>query len=289
LTRGRPALSENEPVLRRLPGQLQHTWVQLLVVGLILFAVLDWATVQTKNLNLVPSLICLGAFLGPVVFVAYVYERAREVPLPLLLWCFLVGGVLGVVAASVLEYRTLIDLHALPTIAVGLAEETSKLVLPLAIFLLAPRYWREADGLLFGVAAGMGFAACETMGYGLTALLHSHGQISEVERVLFVRNVLSPANHAAWTGLLCAALWRGRLRPGLRSTLAVAGTFLLVVLLHALWDSATTGLEQLPVALVSFALLSRRLDAATRSDDALAARTDHSPFEKNALVPSARS
>jgi RsiW-degrading membrane proteinase PrsW (M82 family) len=134
--------------------------------------------------------------------------------------------------------------------------------MPLGIFLLARRYRREADGLLFGVAAGMGFAAFETMGYGLTVLLHSHGQISALERVLFLRNVLSPANHAAWTGLVCAALWRARLHHGAPAWLAVAGTFLLVVILHALWDSATTGLQQIPIALVSFGLLSRRLDAA---------------------------
>jgi RsiW-degrading membrane proteinase PrsW (M82 family) len=248
----------------------------MLLVGLVLFGVLDWATVTTENINLVPSLICLGAFLGPVVFVAYVYERAPDVPLTLLMWCFLVGGVLGVTAASILEYRTLIEYGALPTVAIGLAEESAKLAVPLAIFVLARRYRREADGLLFGVAAGMGFAAFETMGYGLTALLHSHGQINEVEKVLFVRNVLSPANHAAWTGLVCAALWRARLHPDGRTQGAVAITFLVVVVLHALWDSASTGLQQLPVALVSFALLSRRLDVAARAglppDDGTAPR-----------------
>jgi RsiW-degrading membrane proteinase PrsW (M82 family) len=143
--------------------------------------------------------IVVGAFLGPAVFVAFVYEQAPEVPLPTLLWCFVVGGVLGVTAASVLEYRTLMDLGALPTIAIGLIEETCKLLVPAAIFALG-RYRREADGLLFGVVSGLGFAALESMGYGLTALFLSHGDIGQVEKLLFVRGVLSPAGHGAWTG-----------------------------------------------------------------------------------------
>ncbi|HEX7297706.1 MAG TPA: PrsW family glutamic-type intramembrane protease [Solirubrobacteraceae bacterium] len=246
-----------------LAGLARHTWVQLLVVGLLLFVALERAASATGNINLVPSLICLGAFLGPVVFVAYVYEKAHGVPLPLLMWSFIVGGILGVTAASVAEYRTVLELGGLPTTAIGLAEETSKLIVPLAIFLVA-RYRREADGLLIGVASGMGFAAFETMGYGLVSLLASRGNIDYVEQVLFTRNVLAPAGHAAWTGLICAALWRARARPSPWSTVAVVLAFVVAVTLHAMWDSSTSRWELLPVALVSFGLLSWRLGAVSR-------------------------
>ncbi len=228
----------------------------------MLWAALTWATIETGNLNLVPSVIVLGAFLGPVAFVAWVYDRAGEVPLPTLLICFVTGGALGVTGASLLEYRTMIDLGALPTVAVGLAEESCKLIVPLAIFLTG-RYRREADGLLIGVASGMGFAAFETMGYGLTALLVSQGRIDEVVKLLFVRGVLAPAGHAAWTGLMCAALWHARLRPGVRSAAVVVGAFLTVVTLHALWDAATTQWVQLAVGAVSLTLVLWRLHAAS--------------------------
>jgi RsiW-degrading membrane proteinase PrsW (M82 family) len=249
---------------------VRRTWVQILVGGLILWGGLTWAAVQTQNINLVPSVIALGAFLGPVVFVAYVYERARDVPLPTLLVCFVTGGVLGVTGASVLEYRTMIDLGALPTLAIGLIEESCKLLVPLAIFAIG-RYRREADGLLFGVASGMGFAAFESMGYGLTALFLSHGQIDQVEKLLFVRGVLSPAGHAAWTGLLCATLWWARELPGAAPKLAVVSAFVSVVMLHALWDAATSIYLQLAVGLVSAALLAWRLHAAGAELDATAA------------------
>ena len=241
---------------------LLRPWLLVLIGGAVLWAGLTRATIDTGNLNLVPSVIVLGAFLGPVAFVAWVYDRAREVPLPTLLICFVTGGALGVTGASLLEYRTMIELGALPTVAVGLAEESCKLIVPLAIFLTG-RYRREADGLLIGVASGMGFAAFETMGYGLTALLVSQGRIDEVVKLLFVRGVLAPAGHAAWTGLMCAALWHARLRPGVRSAAVVVGAFLTVVTLHALWDAATAQWVQLAVGAVSLTLVLWRLHAAS--------------------------
>jgi RsiW-degrading membrane proteinase PrsW (M82 family) len=237
----------------------RRLWVRTLFSGLVLWAILDWATLASKNINLVPSLILLGACLGPVTFITYVHDRAREVSWPSLFQCAVAGGVVGVAAASVLEYRAALDLRALPTTAVGLIEESCKLIVPLAIF-VAGRYRREADGLLFGVASGMGFAAFESMGYGLVALLESHGQIGSVEQLLFVRTVLSPAGHGAWTGLVCAALWRARERG---SWAAVPLAFLVAVGLHALWDSLASSAALIPIALVSFGLLFWRLHAAT--------------------------
>ncbi|MCW3063000.1 MAG: Protease prsW family protein [Solirubrobacterales bacterium] len=242
---------------------LLRPWVQVLLVGGVLWLGLTWATLASRNFHLVPSVIVLGAFLGPVAFVAYVYERAREVPLPMLLWCFIVGGVVGVTAASVLEYRTLMDLGTLPTIAIGLIEESCKLVVPVAIFMVG-RYRREADGLLFGVASGLGFAAFESMGYGLTALFLSHGHIGAVEKLLFVRGALSPAGHGAWTGLICAMLWRSRVRPTPAAKALAVATFIAAATLHAIWDSASHNWVQAAVALVSLSLLFWRIDASGR-------------------------
>jgi RsiW-degrading membrane proteinase PrsW (M82 family) len=238
---------------------LRRPWVQTLLGGLALWIILDWATLASKNINLVPSLILLGACLGPVTFVTYVYERVRDVPWPSLLQCFVVGGILGVTAASILEYRTLLDYGALPTLATGLIEETSKLLVPLVIFAVG-RHRREADGLLIGVASGMGFAAFESMGYGLTTLLASQGHIGSVESVLFARTVLSPAGHAAWTGLICAALWRARERG---EWAIVPLAFVVAVVLHALWDSVASTYWLIPVAVVSYGLLAWRLHAVS--------------------------
>jgi RsiW-degrading membrane proteinase PrsW (M82 family) len=240
----------------------RHAWLQVLAAGAVIWALLDWATTSSNNVNLVPSLIVVGASLGPIAFTAYVYQRAREVPGYLLLWCFVVGGALGVVAASVLEYRTILDLGALPTLAIGLIEETCKLVVPVAIFLVARNFRREADGLLFGVASGLGFAALESMGYGLTMLLVSGGDIGRVEQLLFVRTVLSPAGHGAWTGLICAMLWRARELGTPAAKAAVPLAFVTAVILHAVWDAANHPWQQAIVAVVSLGLLMWRIRVA---------------------------
>ena len=243
---------------------IRQAWFQVLVAGAVIWAALDWATVDSRNVNLVPSLIVVGASLGPIAFTAYVYQRehTREIPAHLLLWCFIVGGALGVVAASVLEYRTVLDLGALPTLGIGLIEETCKLVVPVTIFLAAPQFRREADGLVFGVASGLGFAAFESMGYGLTALLLSHGDIGRVEQLLFVRTVLSPAGHGAWTGLICAMLWRARERRTPAALACVPLAFVTAVILHAAWDSSIHTWQQAIVAAVSLSLLLWRIRAA---------------------------
>src|SRR3954454_15345519 len=108
----------------RLMGSLRRSWVQTLLGGLALWAIIDWATLESRSVNLVPSLVLLGASLGPVTFVVYVFERVRDVAWPSLLQCFVVGGALGVAAASVAEYRTILELGALPTTAIGLIEVT---------------------------------------------------------------------------------------------------------------------------------------------------------------------
>ena len=117
----------------------------------------------------------------------------------------------------------------------------------------------------------MGFAALETMGYGLVALLQSNGNIGIMEEVLLMRGLLSPLGHAAWTGLVCAALWRGRLLSGRLFGPSAAGFFALAVFLHAAWDIAGTTGEPLIaypgyaiIGGLSLTLLIRRLRASAR-------------------------
>ena len=83
----------------------------------------------------------------------------------------------------------------------------------------------------------MGFAAFETMGYALVTFLQSGQDLAALDKVLLLRGLTSPAGHAAWTGLVCAVLFRERLRAG-RAVLnwRIIGAFITAVLLHALWN-----------------------------------------------------
>jgi RsiW-degrading membrane proteinase PrsW (M82 family) len=175
----------------------RQSWFQILFFGLITFFALSQAARTTENPNYYPSVIALGAFLIPAAFVAWVYghTRAVKVPLGTVGLCFLWGGLAGTILAGLIEYETLRGLGAVALLGVGIIEEGAKLAGP-AILYLRGRFQRESEGILFGVASGMGFAAFETMGYGFVTLIQSQGSITDVEMTLFVRGVLSPAGHA---------------------------------------------------------------------------------------------
>jgi len=236
-------------------------WLVVLLVGAALYVLVLRTLVETQNPNFVPAMILLGATVVPAAFLVFTQARSGRWQVPgmtLLLVAFL-GGVVGVVAAGTWEYDVVRRLGRLPMFGVGLIEETAKLIVPFALLLwLGARHGRRepADGLVIGVASGMGFAALETMGYGFTALLSAGGSIGAVEQTLFVRGLMAPAGHTAWTGLTCGALWVLAARPRLSTALVFAGTFLGAVLLHTLWDTFGTVVGYVVVAAVSLGWLA---------------------------------
>src|SRR5829696_8927783 len=254
-------------------------WFQIFVSGLVLLFLVERTLVATGNPNFFPSAILLGAFLVPVTFTTYLYERLPDwdVPLLPLATCFIWGGVLGTVVAGTLEYDVVKSLGFLPKLGIGLIEEGAKLIVPLVFYFLG-RYRSEAAGIVLGVTTAAGFAALETMGYAFVSLLQSKGNLSILDEVLLVRGLSSPAGHMSWTGLVCAVLWRERLKAD-HATLnwRVGGAFLTAVVLHALWDTfasirSATVVEflgvaflSLLVAVVSLVLLIRRVREARRA------------------------
>jgi len=221
---------------------MRRRWLAVLIIGILLFITLDLAMRSSGIHNLLPALFTVGAFTVPISLIVFFYEhvRDRDISRPLYAACFVIGGALGLVAAGLIEFNTLRTLHIGALISVSFIEETSKLIFPLFMYIL----WRdrhEADGLLFGVAAGMGFAALETVGYGLLAFTQSQGNLGSVEQTLLVRGLLSPAGHVTWTGLVCAILWRERQKAGHAViNLSVLAAFLMAVVLHTAWNVVNT-------------------------------------------------
>jgi RsiW-degrading membrane proteinase PrsW (M82 family) len=176
--------------------------------------------------------------------------------------------------------RTTRRLGSLPKLGIGMIEESDKLILPLVFYFLS-RYRSEAAGIVLGVATAAGFASLETMGYGFVSLLQAKGNLGVLDGVLLVRGLSSPAGHMSWTGLVCAVLWRERLKAG-HATLSwrIVGAFLTAVVLHALWDTFASlgsanlveflgvGFLSLLVALVGLVLLIRRVGEARQASAA---------------------
>src|SRR3954470_12356968 len=246
------------------------SWLAVLVVGGVLFELIRRGIVETGNPHLVPALILLGAAVIPSAFVSFVAGRRLvfAVSSGTVLLTGLVGGVIGVVTAGVLEYDTLRRLGTLPMLGVGLIEEFAKLLVPAAVLLLVRRNRHPADGLLLGVASGAGFAVLETMGYAFVVLIKSSGNLSVVDNVLFLRGILSPAAHMAWTGLAAAALWYAASeRWRAPATARFLVTYLVVVALHTAWDASGSTIVYLVVSVISLGLLgitSHRLAAPHR-------------------------
>lgn len=263
---------------------VRRRWFQILVGGILLFVAAEQALRVTGNPNFFPTLLLLGAFVVPITFVAYFYEQERAIdrglhldaPFTTVTLCFPVGGVVGVVTAGLVEYKTLSRMGTTGLFGVAAIEEAAKLIFPVALFMMG-RYRSEADGLLIGVASGMGFAALETMGYGLVTIIVSQGSVGTLEQVLFIRGLFSPAGHAAWTGLVCAVLWRERERkPRGMLNLAAMAAFVVAVALHSVWNIVNgvggsavvrivvTVAGSLTIAVISLALLFRRVRESRR-------------------------
>jgi protease PrsW len=244
-------------------------WVGTFVVGAALYLAVLAVITDTDNPNLFPTLILLGALVVPLTFVTFAAGRSGRwvVDETTLGIALLFGGVIGVVVAGLLEYDAMLRLDMLPMIAVGLIEEGAKLIVPLALVIFAGRRYRSVGGgIVIGIAVGTGFAVLETMGYAFVALIDSGGNVGAAEQTLLVRGLLSPAGHAAWTGLTCWGLWMLAVEPSGRRLLAFAGLFALAVALHTTWDSLGGRVTYAVVGAISIGLLLIALRQAQRLD-----------------------
>ncbi|HLZ59535.1 MAG TPA: PrsW family intramembrane metalloprotease [Ktedonosporobacter sp.] len=217
-------------------------WLHVLWIGIVLFIATAIVMSMTGNANLYPTVILIGNFLVPVVFVAFLYDHQHlnTLSVETIGKSFGFGGILGVLGASVLE-SLLIHTSADGSLTlgsaflVGLIEEGCKIA---AVLFLArgTRHTNQMDGLLLGAAVGMGFAALESTGYAFTAFLSSNGHVSASIFSTVLRGLFAPFGHGVWTGILGAILFRES-RPGrFRFNIPVIFTYLFVSLLHGLWD-----------------------------------------------------
>jgi RsiW-degrading membrane proteinase PrsW (M82 family) len=252
---------------------------RIFLLGLVAYVVVTQVLLLTQNLHMVPLELLLASALVPAVFVIFCFEQNAfaDMPFGVVSVTFMSGAILGLTLAAVLE-----PLLLPPTIAsgsaitlsaallIGLCEETAK-VISVLWFLRDKRLRSELDGLILGAAAGMGFAALETAGYGFVAFLTGFTNslssnpstviaidqgIHQMNYSLILRMGLAIFGHGVWTAIVCAAIWRDRRQKTFRLTFGVLLAFCIAVVLHALWDWApftqylSTSTNQLEVFVV---------------------------------------
>lgn len=214
-----------------------NSWWRVLLIGFIFYFATLLALVLTGNPVLFPTVVMVGSFMIPVTYVAFFYDRRymSRLTVPAIAQGFIYGGLFGVLAASLLEPLFIRRLDFATAFGVGLIEEFVKV---LGILVIARRLGHdiEMDGLLLGVAAGMGFASLESNGYAFSAFLRSGGSLTVTVFVTLLRGILSPIGHGTWTAILVSVLFRESRKGHFRFNLKVIGAYLGVSILHGLWD-----------------------------------------------------
>ena len=179
----------------------------------------------------------VGVFMVPAAYAAFFYDYRylSRLTVGAVARGFLYGGLLGVIAASILEPLLIHRLTPPSIFVISLIEEFVK-ICGVVIIAWRLRHDAEIDGIILGAAAGMGFAALESMGYAFTGFLRSGGSLSITVFITMVRGIMSPLGHGTWTAILASVLFREARHGHFRLNRKVLGAYLTVVVLHGLWD-----------------------------------------------------
>lgn len=263
------AIAATDPLATLMPNLAQHRrqrYWWLLIGGALLFGLLSLLSVQTNAPLLVYAALFVGSFLAPVVYVMYLAESHLLPESPINLGVtFVLAAALGIPLAIFLETQLGARHGALgSSFLVGIIEEGAK-VLGVVWLLGRSRSRFQMDGVVYGAAAGMGFAAFENMLYGRSAIF----DVSLLLSTLWWRTLLGPFGHGTWTAIICAVLWRQKEGGGLSVGLPVLAAFGFSVLLHTLWDwQPLQGALQLGwllmLGVVGLVVLKELLDRATQ-------------------------
>jgi RsiW-degrading membrane proteinase PrsW (M82 family) len=233
-------------------------------VGLIMLALsgADLLIAQlTHDWVLAPSAIIIGSMAAPLAFVVWIDDRThvgRSVPPDVLFVIFLVGGGAATIIAGVFEADFFYNPSGPGYLWIGFVEETAKLVVPVAVCTLVPRYRPVPQALALGIVSAAGFAVFESVAYSFNALDQSVGS---ARHVLYERSLATPFGHITWTTIaivVAASAWDAKGRV-LFTPRALWG-YVLAVVLHTIWDIGMVNrglwLALIPlIAVTTFAIL----------------------------------
>ena len=199
-----------------------HEFRWALIVGLAGVLVLYIA-------GLITAAILVSAFLVPVLYLIYLYEAQVYKDEPAVVLGFTIGG--GVIAGIVVTLLVHLVYNPLannpnplgqPSVNIGavlllglLVPVVQEVIKPLPAVFLPNRadFPETVDGLVFGVAAGLGFSLAETLiNFSSTiASLPAHVEPGNWIYSLATIAVLQPLLQGSATGMIVATIWRQRL------------------------------------------------------------------------------
>jgi RsiW-degrading membrane proteinase PrsW (M82 family) len=176
----------------------------------------------------IPIAIVAAALIVPLLYLIYfwVVEIYEDEPIWVLLMTFVVSGLLGA-AFSLWSYHYVVqetrfgigglvpsqNFILWTALIIPVVGQILMLVGPLILYFTRPRFDEVLDGMAFGVASGLGFAAAQSIVYSwlqVTGPLTQGGDAASWVFPVIRIALFAPLLHAITTGLICAALWLRR-------------------------------------------------------------------------------
>ena len=200
--------------------------------------------------ELVPGAIVASAVAPALLLLWFVVAADSRPEPPRLVWTAVILGALSVIPVGLLEVWLLhIPLIRNPWLAVdvstllfvGIPEETVKISLIAVIALRARDFDEPMDGVVYGTAVGLGFAAVENLAYLMGA-----GPNWEITAI--IRGVLSVPCHASYGAIAGAYIARARFGGALgahsrwRRPRLLLSAWLIPVVLHTVFDASLLSL-----------------------------------------------
>lgn len=241
----------NTPALTDIETSWAKPWLfsrmLLISIGISVLMIIGFRTFE--NPNLVPGLMFIGSFAVPVSTLIFFLEMnaPRNISVFMVMALAFLGGVTSLFIALILFDKLNFLSNIMHASAAGLIEETAKVLVVVLIVGRFTRYKWILNGLLFGAAIGMGFAAFESAGYAF----RSENFDAMVDN-LILRGLLSPFMHIVWTANASAALWMVKGDRKFSWNMLGDMRFLRVLfssmILHMIWN-ADFGILAIPVFL----------------------------------------
>ncbi|MFP3125606.1 PrsW family glutamic-type intramembrane protease [Ectobacillus funiculus] len=250
------------PTIEEVTATWPKPWLfaRVFLIMLIVYLGLYVGVSLFGNINFIPGLIVVGAFAVPFTTLIFFWEMnaPQNIAIYKIVYVVFIGGILSLLLALI--FYDILRSNINP-ITIGIVEELAKVV-AVIFFVRHLKYRYVLNGLLLGAAVGVGFASFETAGYALRALLSDSFHM--LYNTILWRSVFSPGGHVAWAALTGAALCRVQGDSKFRLNMLIKPKFvfifILVVMMHALWDSPIlNSLGQLILMIISWIFVFRMI------------------------------
>ncbi|MCD2190781.1 PrsW family intramembrane metalloprotease [Actinomycetospora soli] len=240
----------------RLAPQQRRTlvWpvVGLIVLGICALVAVGFASTEIGTAGVIVGAICALLPVGPVLLAFAWVDRWEPEPPRLLFTAFLWGAGFAALVALIINSSAVLAAELLlgqgqgdfvgAVISAPLVEEFVKGAFVVGLLLFRRREFDGiVDGIVYAGFVGAGFAFTENIIYfGRAFTDDGSAPVAGVVATFILRGLLSPFAHPLFTAMTGIGVGiAASVRSRAVGALAILGGYVLAVVLHALWNSAT--------------------------------------------------